>query len=50
MFEPLSHILSTKRNAMFLFAFLGVKNIDFKNCFNSVVLPSNKDLDCIVSS
>ena len=44
------NILSTKRNAMFLFAILGVKIIDFKNCFNSVVLPSNKDLDCIVSS
>ena len=44
------NILSTKRNAMFLFAILGVKNIDFKKCFNSVVLPSNKGLDCIVSS
>ena len=43
-------ILSTKRNAMFLFAFYGVKIIDFKNCFNSVVLPSNKSLDSIVSS
>ena len=43
-------ILSTKRNAMFSFAFLGLKIIDFKNCFNSVILPSNKDLDCIVSS
>ena len=43
-------ILSTKRNAMFLFAIVGSKIIDFKNCFNSVVLPSNKDLDCIVSS
>ena len=32
---------------MFVFAFLGLKIIDFKNCFNSVVLPSNKDLDCI---
>ena len=37
-------ILSTKRNAMFLFAFLGLKIIEFKNCFNSVVLPSSKDL------
>ena len=43
------NILSTKRNAMFLFAILVVKIIDFKNCFYSVVLPSNKDLDCIVS-
>ena len=42
----LPYILSTKRNAMFF----GVKIIDFKNCFNSMVLPSNKDLDCIVSS
>ena len=43
-------ILSTKRNAIFLFAFLGAKIIDFNNCFNSVVLASNKDLDCIISS
>ena len=42
---------------MFLFAFGGgggggggVKVIDFKICFNSVVLHSNKALDCIVSS
>ena len=45
-----NNILSTKRNAMFSFAFLGLKIIDFKQCFNSVILPSNKDLDCIVSS
>ena len=45
-----AYILSTKRNAMFLFTIFGVRIIDFKNCFNSVVLPSNKDLDCIVSS
>ena len=45
-----TYILSTKRNAMFLFAIFGLKIIDFKNCFNSVVLPSNKDIDCIVSS
>ena len=44
------YILSTKRNAMFLFAILGLKLTDFKNCINSVILPSNKDLDCIVSS
>ena len=44
------YILSTKRNAMFLFAIFGVKIIDFKNCFNAMVLPSNKDLDSIVSS
>ena len=43
------YILSTERNTMFLFAIFGVKIIDFKNCFNSVVLPSNNDLDCIVS-
>ena len=35
---------------MFLFAFLGVKNIGFKDCSDSVVLPSNKDIDCIVAS
>ena len=46
-----ANILSTKRNAMILFAILGVKKIiDFKNCFNSVVYSSNKHLDCIVSS
>ena len=44
------YIHSTKRNTMFLFAIFGVKIIDFKNCFNSVVLPSNKDFDCIASS
>ena len=49
MFVHYTFILSTKRNAMFLFAIFGVKIIDFKHCFNSVVLPSNKDLDCIVS-
>ena len=44
------YILSTKRNAMFLFAIFKVKNYDFKNSFNSVVLPSNKDIHCMVSS
>ena len=34
----------------FIFIFWGLRIIDFKNCFNSLVLPSNKDLDCIVSS
>ena len=42
--------LVQKRNAMFYLQLLGLKIIDFKNCFNSVVLPSNKDVDCIVSS
>ena len=37
-----------KRNV--LFAILGGEIIDFKNCFNSMDLPSNKDLDGIVSS
>ena len=51
-----SCILSTKRNAMFLFAFFffwgggGVKFIDFKNNFISAVLPCYKYLDCIVPS
>ena len=49
-FDITKYILNTKRNAMVLFAILGVKIIDFKNCFNSVVLPSDKDFDCIVSS
>ena len=44
------NILSTKRNAMFLFAFLEVKIIDFKNNFISAVLHCYKDLDCIVLS
>ena len=44
------YILSTKRNAMFLFAILGMKIINFKSCFNSVVLPTNQDLECRVSS
>ena len=35
---------------MFLFALLGLNIIDFKNCFNSVVLSSIKDLDCKISS
>ena len=43
-------ILSTKRYAMFYFQFWGLKIIDFKNCFDSVVLPSNNDIDSIVSS
>ena len=45
-----SNTLSTKRKAMFLFAFLGVKIIDFKNCFISAVSPCYKDLDCTVPS
>ena len=45
-----TYILSTKRNAIFYLQFLGLKIIDFKSCFNSVVLPSNQDLDCRVSS
>ena len=39
-----------KEPQCFYLQFLGLKIIDFKNCFNSVVLPSNKDLDCKVSS
>ena len=42
--------LVQKEKQCFYLQFLGLKIIDFKNCFNSVVLPSNKDLDCIVSS
>ena len=44
------YIFSTKRNAMFLFAFFGVTFFYFKKCFNSVVYPYNKDLDGIFSS
>ena len=39
-----------KETQCFYLQFLGLKVIDFKNCFNSAGLPSNKDLDCIVSS
>ena len=42
--------LVQKETQCFHLQFWGLKIIDFKNCFNSVVLPSNKDLDCIVSS
>ena len=42
--------LVQKETQCFYLQFCGLKIIDFKNCFNSVVLPSNKDLDCIVSS
>ena len=34
----------------FILQFLGLKIIDFKSYFNSVVLPSNQDLDCRVAS
>ena len=39
-----------KETQCFYLQFLGLKIIDFKNCFNSVVLPSHKDFDCIFSS
>ena len=42
--------LVQKETQCFYLQFLGLKIIDFKNCFSSVVLPSNKDLDCIVLS
>ena len=42
--------LVQKETQCFHLQFLGLKIIDFKNCFNSVILPSNKDLDCVVSS
>ena len=42
--------LVQKETQCFYLQFWGLKIIDFKNGFNSVVLPSNKDLDCIVSS
>ena len=37
--------LVQKETQCFYLQFLGLKIIDFKNCFNSMVLPSNKDLD-----
>ena len=42
--------LVQKEAQCFDLEFWGLKIIDFNNCFNSVVLPSNKDLNCIVSS
>ena len=42
--------LVQKETQCFHLQFWGLKIINFKNCFNSVVLPSNKDLDCIVAS
>ena len=42
--------LVQKETQCFYLQFWGLKFIDFKNWFNSVVLPSNKELDCIVSS
>ena len=39
-----------KETQCFYLQFLGLKRIDVNNCFFSVVLPSNKDIDCIVSS
>ena len=55
--DPILLILAGKKNIYlvqketqcFHLQFLGLKIFDFKNCFNSVVLPSNEDLDCIVS-
>ena len=42
--------LVQKETQCFYLHLLELKNVDFKNCFNSVFLPFNKDLDCIVSS
>ena len=47
--DPFIYLVQ-KETQCFYLQFLGLKIIDFKNCYNSVVLPSNKDLDCIVSS
>ena len=38
--------LVQKETQCFYLQFLGFKIIDFKSCLNSVVLPSNQDLDC----
>ena len=42
--------LVQKETQCFYLHFGGLKIIDFTNCFNSVVLPSIKVLDCKVSS
>ena len=42
--------LVQKETQCFYLHFSGLKIIEFKNCFSSGVLSSNKDLDCIVSS
>ena len=44
------NIYLVQKETHFYLHFLGLKNIDFQTCFNSVVLPSNKDIDCILSS
>ena len=42
--------LVQKEAQFFYLHLLELKIFDFKNCFKSVVLPSNKDIDCIVLS
>ena len=42
--------LEQKETQCFYLHFWGVKIIDFKNCFISVVMPCYKDLDCTVPS
>ena len=48
MFNNIIYLVQ-KETQCFYLQFWGLKVIDFI-FFNSVVLPSNKDLDCIVSS
>ena len=40
--------LVQKETQCFYLQFLGLKIIAFKNCFNSVVLHSSKNIDCLV--
>ena len=46
-FKSIYTLIVQKEMQCFYVQFLVLKIIDFKNCFNSVVLSSNKDLDCI---
>ena len=48
--ELMKIYLVQKETQCFHLYFWGLKIVDIKNCFNSVIMPSNKDLDCIVSS
>ena len=50
MYIVLYIYLVQKETQCFYLYLLGLKIIVFKNCFKSVVLPSNKEIDCIVSS
>ena len=49
-FVVLKLYLVQKETQCFYLQLWGLKIIDFKDCFNSAVLPHNKDIDCSISS